>query len=56
MFSRRQALALAHGAGMRVLHRGYTLFFPRPLSFLRPLEPMMEWLPLGAQYYVQMAR
>lgn len=56
MFSQRQALGLAHGAEMRVLHHGYTLFFPRPLSFLRPLEPMMEWLPLGAQYYVHMAR
>lgn len=56
MFSRRQAMALAQGAGMRVVHQGYTLFFPRPLSFLRPLESVMEWLPLGAQYYVQMAR
>lgn len=56
MLSRKHALALAEGAGLRVVHRGYTLFFPRPVSFLRPLESMMEWLPLGAQYYVQMAR
>lgn len=56
MFSRRQSMRLAQSAGMRVIHNGYTLFFPRPLSFLRTLEPAMEWLPLGAQYYVQMAR
>ena len=30
----------------------YRIFFPGPLGFLRPLEKLMRWLPLGAQYYV----
>jgi hypothetical protein len=30
-----------------------TLFyFPRPLAFLRPVEPLLALLPLGAQYYI----
>lgn len=28
----------------------YNLFFPRALARLRPLEPRLGWLPLGAQY------
>ena len=31
----------------------FTLFFPSFASFLRPLEPMLSWLPLGAQYYIE---
>lgn len=38
--------------GLRVTERGYTLFFPNFLKFLRPLERYLEWLPLGGQYYV----
>lgn len=30
----------------------YKLFFPAMLSFLRPLEPHLEWLFLGAQYRI----
>ncbi len=30
----------------------YRIFFPAPLSFLRPVERFLTWLPLGAQYYV----
>ena len=29
----------------------YTGFFPGPLKALRPLEPLMAKLPVGAQYY-----
>lgn len=28
----------------------YRIFFPHVLSFLRPLEAAMTWLPLGGQY------
>jgi hypothetical protein len=28
------------------------VFFPRPLARLRPLEPRLRWLPLGAQMLV----
>jgi SAM-dependent methyltransferase len=30
----------------------YYVFFPHWLSYLRILEPQLEWLPLGAQYCV----
>ena len=30
----------------------YHVFFPRALSALRPLETLMKWLPLGAQYSI----
>jgi ubiquinone/menaquinone biosynthesis C-methylase UbiE len=30
----------------------YRLFFPHALRALRPLEQWLQWLPLGAQYYV----
>src|SRR5262249_8676408 len=30
----------------------YRIFFPHALASLRPLEPRLTWLPLGAQYYV----
>ena len=34
----------------------YRIFFPAPLRALRPLEPGMTWLPLGAQYYAVAAK
>ena len=37
-------------AGWRQARAAYKLFFPRALGALRPLEPRLEWLPLGAQY------
>ncbi|GLH77632.1 SAM-dependent methyltransferase [Bradyrhizobium sp. SSBR45G] len=36
-------------------HIQYSLFFPRALARLRPLEDVLRWLPLGAQY-VALAR
>ncbi len=30
----------------------YRIFFPHGLRGLRPLERLLAWLPLGAQYYV----
>ncbi|CAN7296432.1 methyltransferase domain-containing protein [Phenylobacterium sp. LjRoot225] len=38
-------------AGFAHVEVTYTGFFPGPLKALRPLEPMMARLPLGAQYY-----
>ena len=37
--------------GLRV-RRDYIVFFPRFLGWLRPLEPFLNWCPLGAQYVV----
>ena len=39
-------------AGFQVLGVDFMFFFIRPLAFLRPLEPGLTWLPLGAQYQV----
>jgi ubiquinone/menaquinone biosynthesis C-methylase UbiE len=39
-------------AGFAVADIRYRIFFPHALRRLRPLEPSMTWLPLGAQYYV----
>lgn len=56
MLSLATALDLIQKAGFQSEQHGYTLFFPRPLAFLRGLEPCLKRLPLGAQYYVQMAK
>ena len=45
-FARRQRQAGFGRVGVT-----YTGFFPGPLKALRPLEPFMAKLPLGAQYY-----
>jgi SAM-dependent methyltransferase len=37
-------------AGWRAPAVDYKLFFPHCLRMLRPLEPALQWLPLGAQY------
>lgn len=56
MLDLKTALTLTSEAGFQSEQHGYTLFFPRPLAFLRGLEPWLSRLPLGAQYYVQMAK
>jgi len=39
-------------AGFRLLHQDFVVFFPRWLAMLRPLEPVLNWCPAGAQYAV----
>jgi 2-polyprenyl-3-methyl-5-hydroxy-6-metoxy-1,4-benzoquinol methylase len=39
-------------AGLVSMRHDYITFFPRGLSWLRPLEPELTWCPLGAQYAV----
>ena len=41
---------LASRAGLSVVRRDYILFAPPRLSWLRPLEKLVPWLPLGVQY------
>lgn len=49
----REARALLSGAGLRLDHAARFLFyFPRPLAFLRFLEPALVRLPFGGQYWV----
>ncbi|MFN5006280.1 MAG: class I SAM-dependent methyltransferase [Ignavibacteria bacterium] len=40
-------------AGFSGTRLRFTLFFPSFARFLRPLEPLLSWLPLGAQYYCE---
>lgn len=56
MLNLSAALGLARQVGFSAEQHGYTLFFPRPLAWLRGLENYLKALPLGAQYYVQMAK
>lgn len=56
MLSLGMARDLSRKAGFKSEQHGYALFFPRQLAFLRWIEPFLKHLPLGAQYYVQMAK
>ena len=40
-------------AGLSRVTRDYIVFFPRALRLARPLEPLLRWLPLGAQVCVR---
>lgn len=55
MIRMREAKDLAQRAGLAVSFSAYTLFFPPVLRWLRFVEPALSKLPLGAQYYVEMA-
>ena len=47
-----QARRVLRSAGLRDVRLDYIVFFPRSLARLRPLEPRLAWLPLGAQVMV----
>lgn len=47
-----EAARRLRSAGFEVLGTDYLFVFPRLLSRLRPLEPRLSRLPLGAQYLV----
>lgn len=40
---------LLRRAGLRDVKRDFIVFFPHALSAMRPLEPLLAWLPMGAQ-------
>lgn len=43
------ARRLLRSAGLLDIQLDYIVFFPKPLARLRPLEPKLRWLMLGAQ-------
>jgi SAM-dependent methyltransferase len=43
---------VVRAAGFEVVRTDFLFFFPRPLRALRPLEPALSRVPLGAQYLV----
>ena len=48
----RDAVELLEAAGLRPSPAHFYFFFPRWVSFLRPLERGLRRLPMGAQYFV----
>ena len=46
---------VVHG-GLEILRRDYIVFFPRPLSWFRSLEPHLGWCAAGAQYALMARR
>lgn len=49
----RESLSLFKIGGFSILAKKYTLFFPAFLGFLRFLEKLIWFLPLGGQYYIK---
>lgn len=47
-----RSLRLLKSAGFRIQFVDFCFFFPHFARGLRPLEPALRWLPLGAQYLV----
>jgi 2-polyprenyl-3-methyl-5-hydroxy-6-metoxy-1,4-benzoquinol methylase len=52
LLSGKEAVVRLRECGFTILRRDYVVFFPRPLAFLRFLEPSLKWCPAGAQYAV----
>lgn len=52
LLPRSETLQLLSAAGLSITHRGYTLFFPASLKWLRPLDRWLSLLPFGGQYLV----
>lgn len=46
----KETITYISKAKLRVKRRDYIVFFPRTLALFRPLEPLISWCPLGAQY------
>jgi SAM-dependent methyltransferase len=46
------AAGLMRSAGLRVDRPRYYFFFPHILRRLRRMDPYLDWLPIGGQYYV----
>jgi SAM-dependent methyltransferase len=52
MLSAAEARRLLRAGGFDVVATDYLFIFPRALRWLRPLEPFLASLPLGAQYHI----
>jgi SAM-dependent methyltransferase len=44
--------ARLESVGFKQARIKFRVFFPKTLRWLRPIEDLIGWLPLGAQYYV----
>ena len=52
LLPRSEALQHLRSAQLRIRRADYIVFLPHALAALRFLEPMLVWLPMGAQYAV----
>lgn len=50
LLSSRETKSYLAASGLRLVQLDYIVFFPRALRWLRPLEGLLRWCPLGAQY------
>ncbi len=50
LLSPLQSKQLGRKTGFSAMRIVFTTFFPKSLAFMTPLEPWLEWLPLGGQY------
>ena len=53
LLPRNESLDLVRAAGFAKVSARYIVFFPASLAVLRPLEPWLGLIPLGAQYVVR---
>lgn len=52
LLPKKELVQLTDRGGYGDVDTQYIVFFPRILSYLRPLEPSLGWIPFGAQYVV----
>jgi SAM-dependent methyltransferase len=52
MLTTHEARCLLRTSGFRILRWDFLFIFPRVLRWLRPIEPFLSRLPMGAQYQI----
>ena len=52
LLNKKNVLKSVKTVGFKPLDTAYFLFFPPRITFLRKLEPLLAWLPLGGQFVV----
>jgi SAM-dependent methyltransferase len=56
LLRRKETESRLRRAGFSRINGDYIVFMPHALAALRPLEPKLAWLPMGAQYLVSGTR
>lgn len=49
----KESIGLFNKVNFKNISKKYTLYFPAFLKFLRPLEKLLWFLPMGGQYYLR---
>jgi len=53
LLTMKESVSLIKSANFKVDRKKYTLYFPAALKFLRPVEGLLSYIPLGGQYFVK---